>query len=322
MSCLNTCAGRWARPRLRTRRLEGSAERADSGLAASSGSIVAFLDDDAVAAPEWLARLAEGSEDPEVAAVGGSAEPIWADSRPAWFPREFDWVVGCSYLGMPESAQEVRNLFGCNMLFAAPSSTHSVASDSATAAMKQSCASVSASAGGRKVVYVPAAKVFHHVPGNQTRLRRFFSRCYFEGGSKAVVAHLVGASQALSSEYRYTRQVLPMGMRRGLGEFVRRGDADGLARAGAILAGLVSAMAGYAAATVSMAKAAEVRGWSGKSSRPTPGLFVRRRSCRPRGADRHHQSQLRRVRGGRDWQRLPAGLSKCERGRRRRRIDR
>src|SRR5436190_5233619 len=43
----------------------------NSGIDASSGSIVAFLDDDAVAAPQWLAVLAEHYREPNVAGVGG-----------------------------------------------------------------------------------------------------------------------------------------------------------------------------------------------------------------------------------------------------------
>jgi glycosyltransferase involved in cell wall biosynthesis/GT2 family glycosyltransferase len=41
------------------------------GIALASGEIVAFLDDDAVPEPEWLADLNQAYEDPEVAAAGG-----------------------------------------------------------------------------------------------------------------------------------------------------------------------------------------------------------------------------------------------------------
>ena len=37
--------------------------------------------------------------------------------RPRFFPAEFDWVVGCTYRGMPEEASVVRNLIGANMSF-------------------------------------------------------------------------------------------------------------------------------------------------------------------------------------------------------------
>jgi glucosyl-dolichyl phosphate glucuronosyltransferase len=113
------------------------------------------------------------------------------------------------------------------------------------------------------VLYLPEARVFHRVPASRTRFRRFISRCYFEGGSKAVVSRLVGTADGLSSERDYVRRVLPAGVRRGLTEAAGRGHPSGAARAGAIVAGLVSTAAGYATAGVAIEKAARRRGWSG-----------------------------------------------------------
>ena len=43
--------------------------------------------------------------------------PSGRDGRPRWFPPEFDWVVGCSYTGLPETVAPVRNLIGAAMSF-------------------------------------------------------------------------------------------------------------------------------------------------------------------------------------------------------------
>jgi GT2 family glycosyltransferase len=235
----------------------------NSGVAASSGSIVAFLDDDAVASPDWLALLSEGYRDVDVAGVGGSIEPIWEQARPPWFPREFDWVVGCSYLGMPVSAHAVRNLHGCNMSFrravldALGGFRLGYGCDET-----ELCIRLRQRWPSKKLLYAPEAKVFHNVPRGRSGFRRFLSRCYFEGGSKAVVARLVGVGAGLSSEYRYTRTVLPRGVRRGIAEFVRQRDPHGLQRAAAIVAGLASTAAGYAAGNSSTERAARRRGWT------------------------------------------------------------
>src|SRR5262245_33392896 len=89
----------------------------NSGVAAARGSPVVFLDDDAIAAPDWLARLNAAFANPRVVGAGGAIKPFWLDGRPAWFPAEFEWVVGCTYRGMPEMRATVRNLIGCNMAF-------------------------------------------------------------------------------------------------------------------------------------------------------------------------------------------------------------
>jgi glucosyl-dolichyl phosphate glucuronosyltransferase len=242
----------------------------NTGIEAASASLVAFLDDDAVASPGWLRLLVEQYSDRAVAGVGGSVEPTWSTARPHWFPSEFDWVVGCSYRGMPDRPQEVRNLFGCNMSFrrellnaigrfrpgltfrpnggaAGKTSLRSTYSCDET----ELCIRLRQRWPWRRLVYVPEGRVFHDVSAERARLRYFLSRCYFEGGSKAVVSALVGASDALSSERRYARQTLPAGVRRGVADFVSGRDPDGLARAAAIVAGLAVTTVSYAAGRAS-----------------------------------------------------------------------
>jgi glycosyltransferase involved in cell wall biosynthesis len=236
----------------------------NSGVEAASGAIVAFLDDDAVASPQWLELLARGYEDAAVAAVGGSAQPAWETERPQWFPPEFDWVVGCSYLGMPEAPKQVRNMFGCNMSF-----RRDLVRELGGFRLGYGCDETELCIRLRQrwpektVLYIPEASVLHRVPAGRTRFRRYLSRCYFEGGSKAVVSRLVGAGDGLASERDYVRRILPVGIRRGLTDAVGHGQLSGAARAGAILAGLASTAAGYAAAGLSIDKAAKRRGWSG-----------------------------------------------------------
>ena len=55
----------------------GSPGAWNSGIAATKNEIVAFTDDDAVAAPNWLERLVLHYESPAVFGVGGTIEPIW-----------------------------------------------------------------------------------------------------------------------------------------------------------------------------------------------------------------------------------------------------
>jgi glycosyltransferase involved in cell wall biosynthesis len=236
----------------------------NTGFAAASGSVVAFMDDDAVASHGWLEQLIDHYTDDDVAGVGGSAAPLWTTSRPGWFPPEFDWVIGCSYLGMPLRTQQVRNMFGCNMSF-----RRELLVSLGGFRLGYSCdeTELCIRLGQRwpekRILYVPEASIRHHVPASRTRFRRFISRCYFEGGSKAVVSRLVGSGQALSSEYQYTREVLPRGAWQGLRAFLRHGDVDGLARALTIVAGLGSTAAGYLLGHAMINRAARERGWRG-----------------------------------------------------------
>jgi glucosyl-dolichyl phosphate glucuronosyltransferase len=102
---------------IENREEQGLSVGRNTGVAIAQGDVVAFLDDDAVADADWLKFFADSYADPAVIGVGGLTLPNWKARRPSWFPREFDWIVGCRYRGMPESRAPVRNLLGGNASF-------------------------------------------------------------------------------------------------------------------------------------------------------------------------------------------------------------
>jgi GT2 family glycosyltransferase len=245
----------------------GLAGARNTGAKQSRAAIVAFLDDDAVADPTWLEVLIAPYEDTNVAGVGGAALPNWVERRPGWFPPEFDWVVGCSYRGMPREHADVRNLFGCNMSF-----RRELLEEVGYFRLGYGCDETELCIRLRqrwpekRLVYAPTGIVRHVVAPDRATFSRFLARCYFEGGSKAVVARLVGAADALASERRYTRTVLPAGIKRG-GLEALAGDLGGAARAGMIVAGLGATTLGYVAGYAAVDRAARRRGWTGSSLR-------------------------------------------------------
>lgn len=236
----------------------------NSGIAAATAPVVAFVDDDAVVTESWLELLSAPYDDPDVAGVGGSIVPRWEAERPPWFPEEFDWVVGCTYRGMPEQTHEVRNLIGCNMsyrrdvLVALGGFRLGYGCDET-----ELCIRLRQRWPEKKLVYVPDAAASHYVPSSRATFSRFLSRCFFEGGSKAVVAHLVGRDRGLSSERAYALRTLPRAVTTGMTDLVREGDGSGVARSGAIVLGFLATAAGYAKGRLSITESAERRGWTG-----------------------------------------------------------
>jgi glycosyltransferase involved in cell wall biosynthesis len=258
----------------------------NSGVAAAQGAILAFLDDDAVAYPDWLEHLLAAYTDPNVLGVGGTIDTHWETGRPSWFPEEFDWVVGCTYRGVPTTLSPVRNLIAANMstrraVFARVGNFQTgigrLGKIPIGCEETEFCIRAYQQWPNGRFLYEPNARVYQHVPPARARWQYFQTRCYAEGISKAQVVKYVGSNDGLSSEWRYTFFVLPRGVVRGV-IYAIAGDLHGLGRAAAIVAGLAITTYGYLVGTL-QAKVAAWKEWLSQynqSSRQTKASYVQK----------------------------------------------
>ena len=213
---------RWPRVKvLANRERQGLSGARNTGVEEARGDVVAFLDDDAIAQPDWLERIAAAYRDPRVLGAGGTVRPRWVEGKPDWFPPEFDWVVGCTHSGMPRKTEPVRNLVGANMSF--------------RRSTLEEVGGFSHDLG--RVGTLP-------VGCEETDLSIRVGQRSAEGRSKAVLTRLVGSRNGLESERSYARRTLPLGFLKGLRD-AARGDLSGLARAAMIVVGLLATSAGY-----------------------------------------------------------------------------
>lgn len=219
----------------------------NTAIALTTTDLLGFLDDDAVPEPDWLERLVAPFADPDVAVAGGWAEADWEVGRPAWFPTDFDWVVGCSYRGQPVVETDVRNPLGCSMVlrhavFATVGGFSEemgrVGAKPVGADETELCIRLARLLPGSRVRWVPAARVHHHVPAARSTLAYFVARCRAEGSSKAALTALAAGTE-LGTESAYARELVT----RRVWQELRSG---GLGRATAILGGLTATGSSYA----------------------------------------------------------------------------
>lgn len=232
-----------------TRGLSGARNTA---LADLDTDVIAFLDDDATAPPDWIRELASTFVDSNVVATGGGADPRWPDRPPRWFPMEFGWVVGCSYIGMRTVPGPVRNVIGCNMAIRRVAALAvggfseglgRTGADVAGCEETLLCIEMGVAEPQAIVMFLPELQVGHRVSKDRVSPRYFLRRCYGEGRSKALVVAETGA-EGLRSERSHVLSVLPAGVLRGSVDLLR-GDVWGPLRSLMIFAGTAATAVGY-----------------------------------------------------------------------------
>jgi len=211
------------------------AERTKGALLAS-GEIVVFLDDDAIAEPDWLEHLLSPYADPSVEGVGGCPLPVYGRPRPRWLPYEFDWIFGCAYEGLPKQGGPVLRMIGASMsarraAVLAIGGLRSEAEDLYLACRLLALTPES------KLIYEPRAVVHHHVHEDRLTWHYFWRRCLAAGRGKVSVMKELGDAATMSADRRFLARSLTSGVLRYMREFIR-GDAGGVERAACLVAGL------------------------------------------------------------------------------------
>jgi len=72
----------------------GRSHALNCGIAATSGELVAMIDDDEEVDREWLLTIVKAFDDPGTDFIGGPYVPNWGGERPPWFGTAYKAAVG------------------------------------------------------------------------------------------------------------------------------------------------------------------------------------------------------------------------------------
>lgn len=225
----------------------------NSGVAASSGEVVAFLDDDAFADPTWLEELTKPLVDPFVCGTGGWVVPFWETGEVRWFPETFYWILGCSFSGLPTADAPIRNPIGASMAIrrgvfdAVGGFTSGIGRIGVTplgCEETELCIRYTKQHPEEHFMLAHRAVVHHRVPSSRLNWHYFWTRCWAEGLSKAAVSSLVGTKSGLAAERSHIVTAIPRELAHNLG-LITHQPRVAFTRSSLIVAGTLITAAGF-----------------------------------------------------------------------------
>jgi glycosyltransferase involved in cell wall biosynthesis len=178
--------------------IQGLSQARNTGWQNASGEYIAYLDDDAIACPQWLEKILEAFETvrPQPGAVGGKIEPIWEAPRPSWlsdrtargltildwsetpiFLEKSQWLAGAN-VAYPKHLLQATNGFNTNLgrkgqklLSCEENLLHEYLKNN-----------------GYQLYYHPAIAVRHHIPSSRLVKDWHLKRQYWNGISLSIIA--------------------------------------------------------------------------------------------------------------------------------------
>lgn len=186
---------------------QGLSNARNRGIQEAAGEILAFLDDDTIVDPDWLASLSKAFREESAACVAGKVKLHGSVQRPIWWHADYDsvlgqWNPGETVLVANAENQEIIGI-GANMSFLKRcfSTYGSFDPDLGRTGKNLKTGEETEMtrrliAGGEKVIYHPAPLV-HHCPDTSRFTKQYLRRWYYRIGEYAGMKAADGTKSVL-----------------------------------------------------------------------------------------------------------------------------
>lgn len=173
----------------------GLSHARNRGCQVAQGDLLAFLDDDEIAPPQWLSTLVRSCEQTGADGVGGPYQPLWQAPPPRWLRESLCMQETLSFINFGTQRREVEWLLGGNALYTRPA-LHSVGYFGQRSSLtgRRSLAGGGDIAlgarlrrAGHAVWFEPAAGVLHKVPASRMRLSYILRRAFWAGYTDVAI---------------------------------------------------------------------------------------------------------------------------------------
>jgi glucosyl-dolichyl phosphate glucuronosyltransferase len=185
--------------------VQGKPAALNSGIKASRGAIINFIDDDMRAEPDWLVRTGEAFDRFQCDYVGGKVLPIWEGERPAWLSdrpgRQWGVIGVADYnpVPVPFGTRGLPPPMGGNMACRRDAFDNAGWWDNKFGRIGNSLRGqeqrewyLRAHAAGLRGYYIPAMTTYHLIPTIRLTKRYFRRWFYWSGISRALLYDKLG----------------------------------------------------------------------------------------------------------------------------------